>query len=464
MGDEEIDALVAANPNTPKKTLYRLWLSHPLRALENPILLYWSLREGRPAWDLLPMEVKVALYVALRKSGCARSLEEHLPESERCGWFDSTASGDALYALAGSAGSTRRTSEMQAGAGMAAVEEGITGACEALAGDPSEAVRRCLAGALDAIPLSPVERSEVQRRLALDACPVVRRNLASSGHLDRALHLQLSTDPALEVRRALATNALVAGGVGHEGWHNLVESGLTTEVAGNRSCPETVKVRLVSSDSPRDRHLAWAGLRFHELPERRAILAEVEKVFAEPGRLRELVELAKNPSIGGTLKGRLIAHPDVRVTRAVATQKHLTEQQRVTLLFHADAKTALRAAKHAAAADFLDVAAVHPNPLVRALLAKKKGEKTWSLRMKLVEDPDPRVRAALCRGLLEGVSEFSRSHGLVAAVLKKYRKDPCRKVRQIARSDARFGGKGVFDELFGLVTNTLFGGSRSQKK
>ena len=154
-----------------------------------------------------------------------------------------------------------------------------------------------------------------------------------------------------------------------------------------------------------------------------------------------MVQIAKNQTIGGTLKSRLIAHCDARVTRAVATQKHLTEEQRIRLLFNADPGTALRAARHAPAADFLDSAATHSNPLVRALLAKKPGEKTWPLRTRLINDPDPRVRAALCEGLLDGAPEYSQTRALHSSVIQQYMNDPCQKVREIAARHPQFGLK-----------------------
>jgi hypothetical protein len=167
----------------------------------------------------------------------------------------------------------------------------------------------------------------------------------------------------------------------------------------------------------------------------------VERILLDPERVSELVQIARNHTIGGTLKSRLIAHHDVRVTRAVAAQKHLTEEQRLRLLFHADPKTALRAAKHAPSAAFLDTAATHLNPLVRALLVKKRGENTWTLRSKLVDDPDPRVRAALCKGLLNGAPEYSQARALHAAVIERSLTDPCQKVREVAARHPQFGRK-----------------------
>ena len=439
MADDEIKGLIAANPNTPTKTLHSLWLSHPLRALENPILPYWSLREGKPPWRLLPMDVRIALYVALREPGCPYALEEHLPETERCVWFNATSADGPFGLIAASAYGRPRPIAMHAGL-KRAIETRLASVHHIFATDPSHAVRKCLAESADDFPLPPAERSRLQRLLAQDPCPAVRRGIASSKQIHGELHTRLSKDPAFEVRQALARNTARQAGARLEGWHNLIAAGHAAEVAANPACPEPVQIELVCSGAPRERHLAWAGIRFHELTDRRPVMEVVERILLEPERVPELVQIARNQTIGGTLKSRLIAHHDVRVTRAVAAQKHLTEEQRFRLLFHADPKTALRAAKHAPAADFLDTAATHPNPLVRALLAKKRGENTWTLRSRLVDDPDPRVRAALCQGLLDG-AEYCRERALHAAVIERSLTDPCRKVREVAARHPQFGRK-----------------------
>ena len=78
---------------------------------------------------------------------------------------------------------------------------------------------------------------------------------------------------------------------------------------------------------------------------------------------------------------------------------------------------------------------------MRALLAKKQGDKTWSLRSKLVEDPDPRVRGALCRGLLGDTPEYFQSYALHAPIIQQYLNDPSPKVREHAASHPKFGRK-----------------------
>jgi hypothetical protein len=157
----------------------------------------------------------------------------------------------------------------------------------------------------------------------------VRRGIASSAHIHGDLHTQLSTDPEFEVRLTLARNPSRQSGARLEGWHNLIAAGHAAEVAANPACPESVKVELVCHGTQRERHLAWAGIRFHELDDWKGILDAVEGVLTDPERVTELVQIARNQTIGGTLKGRLIAHEDLRVTRAVATQGHLTEEQRI---------------------------------------------------------------------------------------------------------------------------------------
>lgn len=436
-GDREINALIAANPNTPKNTLLELWLAHPLCALENPILLYWSLREGKDTHSLLPMTVKLALYLEFRKTEDLHALESHLPEAERQKWLgepsaDAQRTGNAWT----SAPPQRDTPSRVIPRGYESA--GAAGVYGILATDPSQTVRKALAGALDSIPFDSRERSKIQRILILDESPKVRSTLACSRCINEKLHLQLANDPDFNVRNSLAGNSKIFGPQYLEGWNRLIAAGHAEAVAANQACPESIKITLISNGSVTQRKSAWAGLRFHETSDWKTVSNALESVLSDSERLAELVQIAKNQTIGGTLKSRLTTHPDVRVTRALATQSHLTEQQRLKLLFHRDQKTALRAAKHAPPADFLDQAACHPNPLVRALLAKKTGSKTWSLRARLVNDSDPRVRVALCRGLpqenlFQTGEQTEDARKVVEIVKETYPKDPCAKVRSAAK-------------------------------
>lgn len=440
LGDTVLNSLIAANPNTPEKVLQSLWRTYPLQVLENPILLYWSLRKGTPLRHLLSMEVKLALYMALRKNGRLETLEEYLPVSERCDWLG--AGPSSAGAAAGFASqNTSPYSVWPQSRGEHSIDARVNEICGLLATDPAEAVRVSLVDKIDSIRLSPQKYVDLQRLLAKDPSSQVRSGLASSKQLPQELYLKLSTDREPEVRRTLVCNASRQSGVCLESWLNLVAFGHVAEVAANPACPEEVKVKLVCHGSLLARQLAWRGLRFHELVGQKEILEAVENILADPERVTELVQIAKNQTIGGTLKSRLITHHDFRVTRALASQKHFTEQQRVRLFFHADARTALRSAKNSPAADYLDVAAAHPNPIVRALLVKKSGDQIWSLRLKLVDDPDPRVRRALCRGLLGGASDYSQSRALHKAVIQQYLKDPCAMVREVAARHPQFGRK-----------------------
>jgi hypothetical protein len=417
-GDAEVTALIAANPNTPRKKLHKLWVLHPQCILENPILLYWSLREGIPTHALLPITVKVALYLELRRSGDTEALESHLPESERLRWL-----GRPLHKSTGASGIQNKST----------LNGGCTEVYKTLATDPSANVRTNLAEQIDSIPFTPSEREEIQSILATDASPSIRRVLAGSRNINRVLHLRLATDPDFEVRCALASNPTIFGPRYLKGWNRLMAAGHAEQIAHNPGCPESLSLEILAGGSLDQKTHVWEGFRFHETTNWQAVNLAIEAVLADEARLPELAALARNQTLGGTLKGRLLHHPDVRVTRALATQVHLTEQQRLFLLFHPDHKTALRAAKHAPPADFLDIAAEHPSPWVRALLAKKPGEKTWSLRSKLVHDPDPRVRLALCRGLPEERSYNTAGDAVLKILKKTYPSDPSPRVRLVAR-------------------------------
>lgn len=436
LADPEINVRIAANPNAPQKTLHALWRVHPLSALENPVLLYWSLRDGSPFRELLPFGVKLSLYVTLRKTGATGKLEEHLPEEERLGWLGQP---DAWMACnsAGQGAATGRRKRHNADAGPEADGPPVSEALGFLAKDPSAKVRQKMARAIRFLPIGRECAMRLQEQLARDTCAEVRAGVAASRLMSPELHRLLSSDPEREVQRCLAKNPAVPGIVSDEGWHRLIDAGLAAEVASNRSCPESVKLHLANCGSPEERMLAWTKLKFHQLTRWDAVHAAIETAISDPARIDEVVRIARNPSISGTIRNRLMAHGEVRVTRALATQPHLTEQQLFRLLDHPDQGTALRAAKHAPAADYLLAAAGHPNPMVRALLAKKKGRHPWSLRNRLVDDPDPRVRLALCRSLIESGEETLASDSMGMALIQKLRKDPSARVRKLARTDPR---------------------------
>jgi hypothetical protein len=294
-------------------------------------------------------------------------------------------------------------------------------------------VRAGLALVVDEIPFTATERFEVLHTLALDASPEVRRCAASSRHIDSGTHLQLAGDADSRVRDALAGNPNILNKRYMEGWQRLLASGHGRTIALNPAGPERLKLQMISGGSPDEKRAAWAGLRFHQISDWYGLNCEIQQVIADPVRIAELLEIARNPTIGGSLKSRLLAHSDARVTRAVATQKHLPEQVRLGLLFHPDIKTALRAAKHAPPADFLDAAAAHPDYRVRGLLAKKTGDKMWTLRARLVSDPDPRVRIALFRGLPEERPHNNGHRLLHKHIVEKYAADKDPRIRLLAR-------------------------------
>ncbi len=101
--------------------------------------------------------------------------------------------------------------------------------------------------------------------------------------------------------------------------------------------------------------------------------------------------------------------------------------------------------------------------MVRALLAKKKGYKMWSLRNKLVDDPDPRVRLTLCRTLMKHGDELPASDSMVMAAIQKLRNDSCPKVRKLARTHPRHGKSNLFDTLIGDIGNLIASGIGPRK-
>ncbi len=187
LSNPELNARIAANPNAPKKTLYALWRIHPLFALENLILLDWSLRDGSPCHELLPCGVKLPLCVALRKTGATKKIEEHLPLEERrnlCGQPDTWIECDSASQVT----ATGRRKRPNAAAGINAIGLAASEAPRLLAEDPSAKVRQKMAKAIEDMPIGREQAMRLQERLAQDTCVEVRAGLAASRLISPELH------------------------------------------------------------------------------------------------------------------------------------------------------------------------------------------------------------------------------------------------------------------------------------
>ena len=201
---------VALNPNTPEPVLHQLWSRyHPLATLENPILAYGTLATGKSSHELLPVNVKLAVYDALRREGRQADLEDYLPETDRCRWLSynwrnreaidlpKTVLESAERHLATDTSIKVRKSMLNR----------LSPACmKIFAGDPEPDIRIALAQNLPT-HLNEEESNHWSRvidQLSADPEEEVRKLVAKCKNLTPEAHEKLAQDSSLKVRKCLA--------------------------------------------------------------------------------------------------------------------------------------------------------------------------------------------------------------------------------------------------------------------
>ena len=440
--NDQVGALVAANPNTPEAILHRLWLRHPLAILQNPILSYRSFTTGESFTKLLPSSNKLALYSALRKEERLEEIETWFPEKERSDWFrpywergevERTVASDQLHEID----------------------------CH-LATDPSALVRRTMLTRVGRLALHLYAKDrEVEIRLALtkllptsayydkheshfvpiadtlstDAAEEVRAGVAACKSLSADAHIRLAKDSSPIVREKLAANG---GCVDSEeaGWRELLKDGEKSceLVAKNVDCPDSVRLDLTSHAASGVRVEAWKKLNFSKCQLTEKLAQKIDALFADPQMSAERAEVAANHSITPTVIERLI-HCGPEVTRVLAANNALNQYHLSVLLGMDDEQTACIAMRHATSNDLLRQGLAHPSPKVRVVLAGLPLPYMQSLRYKLAVDPVLKVREAVFDYIKNHVKDhYGRKISEILTILSN---DPCVKFRARILDDYR---------------------------
>ena len=440
--DDQVGSLVAANPNTPKAILHRLWLRHPLAILQNPLLLYQAFNTGESFTKMLPSSNKLVLYSALRKEGRLEELETWLPENERCDWLDHYA--DRVNAEKNIPSDQRREIDSY------------------LVTDPSAEVRRAMLTKVDGSALHLYANdSELEIRLALtkrlptcsfhdkhephfvliadtlstDTAEEVRAAVAESKCLSADAHIRLAKDSSPLVRERLAANG---GCVEPEetGWRVLLQDGETAceLVARNVDCPDSVRLDLTSHAASNVRVEAWKKLNFSKCQLTEKLAQKIDSLFDDPQMSAEREGVAANRSITPVVIERLI-HCGPEVTRILAANKGVNDPQRSILLQMDDEQTACIAMQHSSSNVMLRQGLSHPNPKVRIILAGLALPYVQDLRYQLAVDPTREVRLAVFDYIKYHVPHHTGRK--ISEILTILSQDPCAKVRTKIIEDHR---------------------------
>lgn len=436
-GPPSLGWLLATNPNTPGVVLHELWKIHPLAVLENPLLAYQSLSTGRQFCYLLPLDVKLALYAALRNSGRTEELESHLPPKERCNWGHQC-------------GAYRATCDPVILAAMAHL----------LVTDSSPAVREAMANHLDVSFLLPLAgdpvlsiRETVAQRagrvekggealmdiMVHDPEEAVRRELAESSFLTPATHERLAADPSAAVRKTLARQRQNRPDIGESGWRRLATAGggLCLLVAENTTCHESVMLDLTCHPGATVRLAAWKNFPFGRSQLADRLEQQLDEVFNDPDSEEERLAIARNSTLNPAVFERLLQCSE-KVTRELASNRFLSFDKLGTLLSHRDDETAAIAMAriHGDNTYQINAGFNHRSARVRAVVAAIPGRRAAQLRPKLAADPSFPVRLSVCNYLLG--NKGSRYDGsVIRETLGILSRDPVAAIRARVVQDRR---------------------------
>lgn len=430
--DDALCEALALNPNTPLPDLFELWIRKPLAALENPILTFLTLQNGKVLHQIVPGRIQHALYVALRSAGRDAELNEHLPVKARLKWFNTQEPGTEFYhrcpepeplqAPTSNGDYERRKRE------DAFTQRLFT----YLANDPSPRVRKDMVskipthtlGGYRTEPRADIRllhakrvsenhggRSLVEQRvleelrdtLSKDAEESVRGCIAEGSALENPIFERLARDPSLRVREQLAgrkvpndTRLCV------EAWKTLAETNTETArlVALNHACPFSLRLKLTEHPDLKVRKNAWSVIVFRNGKRQTLLLQRVEQILDRPHKHPELRTIAANKTIPPALAARLAKEKDP-LPRIVAANPQLLENERRRLLSEGDHRAARTALEHATGNEILWEALRHPSPGVRAALVRKKGVHASRIRFLLAKDTSADVRRFLVSHLVD---------------------------------------------------------------
>jgi hypothetical protein len=435
-GPPSLGWMLAANPNTPDFVLHKLWKTHPLAVLENPILAYQTLSTGRSLCKMLPLDVKLALYAALRNDGRMEEMEIHLPLKERCDWggrcggYRLECDPKILAAVA----PLLVTDTAPAVRESMAIHLALTN-LGPLAKDPVTGIRVTVANRVSSRVKGGVALMDI---LAGDPEEAVRLSLAACSSLNSATHERLASDLSQAVREKLARQKQDGPDIGELGWRRLVAggSGLCLAVAQNDSCPDPVRLHLTAHKELPIRCAAWREFKFWRSDKIDQLAPRLAKALDNPELEEEQMAIAENSSLTEPIITRLLQCSE-KVTRKLAANKRISMETRLLLLDHHDDETVALALEkiHGDDTVCMNLAFSHPSARVRAVLARRPGRRAANLRKKLAMDPAYPVRFSVCLYLREAIPYFD-GRGIREA-LATLAKDPVARIRARVVQDRR---------------------------
>lgn len=450
---------IAINPNTPEPLLHELWFFQPLAALENPILAYRALTTSDEFHKLVPREVKVSLYDTLRKEGRDDEIEAYLPESDREEWLTGSYGdyiryryrADSHYfynqlplALKESLGRHLAT-DASPRVRMATLDRLPNEKLHLFAKDPEVNIRLKLAEKAHFNRYSSSdyggEFDAFINILVIDPNEEVRVALAASNCLSTSAHVALAKDPSFAVRESLAAEG---GGqnLNEVGWRILIEcdTRLAQLVAKNSDCPEAVRLDLTGHPDAEVRAKAWTALNFSTSLLTDPLAQKLDALFSDPLLEADRSVLAGNPSINPAIVSRLMGC-SATVTRVLASNKNLTENDRAALLQNGDHQTAANAVELTNSGVLMRLGSKHQSPEVRAVVAGRVGPCATKLRFNLATDPSLKVRKAVHSYLTRRVQNFDGTN--ITETLGILSRDPLAKMRAAIVSDRRLSKRDI---------------------
>lgn len=440
---------VAANPNTPEAILHSLWITHPLAAIENPLIAYKAFTSGESPHDLLAPAIIMMIYSALRQANRLDEIEQWAPEYERENrWFSYYSDRKETCETISDASFQRLLSHLATDPSSRVREAMVSRLDKSFlpifAKDAECRIRLAVAKKLPNHSYYPDHESHlvpIAKQLAADPDEEVRLLVAACKCLTPSAHQRLAHDPSLAVRENLA-----AHGSGQDleesGWRQLVSEGpkMCKLVASNTACPESIRIELTGHPLPDVSTLAWEHLQINQctLPEKLA--EKIEVLFADPARSPDRAVVAANLSITEPIIVRLMdCEPET--TRILASSTALGDHHRSYLMSKDDEATACVAMQHSTSNELLRQGLAHPSPKVRIVLAGLPLPYLQDLRYKLAVDPAPAVREAVFLYITTHVQHHTGRK--ISEILTILSHDPLAKIRTMVIDDYRLPRKDV---------------------
>ena len=446
--DPQVVYQVAANPNTPEEILHTLWITHPLAAIENPLIAFQAFTSGESPRCLLSSDVIMMIYSALRQENRLDEIESWAPEHERKNrWF-------AYY---GEVAESKKSIPN-------ALFQRLQGH---LANDPSPRVREAMVSRLEksflpifakdsecTVRLAVAKRfpylsSEDREKhlaplvdqLAADPDDEVRLLVAGCNCLTSCAHQRLAHDPSLAVREKLAANGS-GPNLEETGWWQLVSEGpkMCELVAKNTNCPDSVRIELTSHPLPDVSTHAWKHLEIKKCKLQEKLVEKIDALFADPTRSLDRAMVAANLSITDEIVVRMMdCEPET--TRILASNVLLQDHHRSYLMHKDDEATACAAMQHAHTNELLRQGLAHPSSKVRVVLAGLPLPYMQDLRYKLAVDPAPEVREAVFLYITNHVQHHTGRK--ISEILTILSRDPLAKIRTMVIDDYRLPNKDI---------------------